>query len=1381
MQHSRSLPKHAIPAKVNIKDADRYRLPASMEFNFDDELSEEWISQPRSSDVSDLQEDTSVLRRSTNGSRIPLPKSQSTSSLLRRTQGHVLSEKTASALNVEKSGALAKEHGKGYPQGTASASSAEELGSVLLGTVQLKGQEGAKQGTPEWKRRLLNSGGAARNQQGLFSPIGLENVFRPPTVRKEMSARFKRARTSAPTTSIPPSSPPVLPGRILPPMATQSPDESLQLPPLAPVLPSLQTSLRHSSGARSHALSGKSYLRHESFSPVQLDSDNRRTRRSHSGSLSICRDSSVHDISRPASSMSDGVLEIRGLGPSAEDSQVDPNRTSSSLPENLQPESEAYAFVTMRRGGYSSEGSFQQKPLSPSSFQPQSTPARPALDGRLPEVCSTPQTPRTKHKPQGDNDPLEQSPRLSRSPQKLSPLKLFDKYDTFTNDRLNRRISQFEIGGDRTENESDIFEDGMGSTPSPRREQQAQEQDSYPARKQNKRMSSFGDGMLDKFDFTHEQEAQRALQWPEEENRMQSASDPTSNKAKSPESSMVESQETHKQFNMVVKKQQTMGTSWEEEISEPLPEGKRQRSSPQKVPNAKRRRTIQQSPENGPGIEMQRQRPQLSQNNSIAGRKRKDALYNNSSPTADPEVIATRPMLRPKVRQQNSPGGSRQISVAKTADTDDSDETEKPVIDLETATGLLAGELANLALNVAEGITQGVRKKSVTTADFFREANLIMQNIRSNAIQRDGVRNVLGSDMGRLQGIEESGADVFSTDTFSRPPSREGSPPRRKVPGPKDFRVISRLRKFEDTDDLGLALNSSFKRLRRREHNDDDVVSETAQGELSNVRILEPIRNRQFGEAGGVGDSAGRDKDAIAETYPSSKSSTNRSIHTGSSGTRTKAIIAPEKVSHLIMDKMGRMTFDYEKRCWVKRKPSEDHSAAGEHLASEATEDDPFKEIPDLDIDESHELRNVRGTAISQPTSTRKLNKDQLPPMPNQPLKETPFCDPHPEDAQSSVVIGQSGSPPSVSAMDRHIASTRPLDGSNRAQEAAVEIALSKGQVAQILVQAGNKPTQARAVTVAFSSPLIQPHPVSPVNEWDDASRLDLDANSFLEGDAGRRQNVNEGEERSSRTPRSRLSSSIKRTQSAQILPKIDEGEKTPSPSSGGNRTDDLAIALATPQVVAKKAKGMLLAPSAAKSYVAMQLTPLSDFTIHHADESLNLDVQYLAKRRGLASIQEIEGKFSLSIKDLVEKIADVEPYEPYWEQLRSLSLPGRGLFTLHMLDDFCNSIEELDVSNNELGQLNGAPQSLRVLDARHNCLSSLTAWGHLYNLQYIDISNNEIDSLVGFRELLHIRELKAENNQIDSLDGVLHLNGLLKLQLGNNCIKALNLHDSDL
>jgi Leucine-rich repeat (LRR) protein len=142
----------------------------------------------------------------------------------------------------------------------------------------------------------------------------------------------------------------------------------------------------------------------------------------------------------------------------------------------------------------------------------------------------------------------------------------------------------------------------------------------------------------------------------------------------------------------------------------------------------------------------------------------------------------------------------------------------------------------------------------------------------------------------------------------------------------------------------------------------------------------------------------------------------------------------------------------------------------------------------------------------------------------------------------------------------------------------------------------------------------------------------------------------------------------------------------------------------------------------------SFHMSPLPDFSVNEPDNSLNREMTYVAQRTNPGSLRQVHGTFALATEELIKHITDVEPYEPYWEHVRRLVLRQKNLITLHKLSDFCPRLEELDVSDNDIGQLSGVPSSLRTLKIPRNCLSNLTPWSHLHNLQYLDISGNDIE-----------------------------------------------------
>jgi len=170
-------------------------------------------------------------------------------------------------------------------------------------------------------------------------------------------------------------------------------------------------------------------------------------------------------------------------------------------------------------------------------------------------------------------------------------------------------------------------------------------------------------------------------------------------------------------------------------------------------------------------------------------------------------------------------------------------------------------------------------------------------------------------------------------------------------------------------------------------------------------------------------------------------------------------------------------------------------------------------------------------------------------------------------------------------------------------------------------------------------------------------------------------------------------------------------------------------------------------------SYHFSSPLPELSYQFETTRELLNLELSYVAQRHANVgkgkqpSMKSIEYSFSVAQDNLVRHLTDVEPFEPYWEYMKFLKLNDRKILTIHGLHEWCPRIEELDVSTNEIGQVSGVPNTVRNLKIFNNKLSSLTAWGHLTNLQYLDISGNSLDSLAG--GAIHTRLITAWSTDI--------------------------------
>ncbi|WVF70606.1 hypothetical protein IAT40_005398 [Kwoniella sp. CBS 6097] len=152
------------------------------------------------------------------------------------------------------------------------------------------------------------------------------------------------------------------------------------------------------------------------------------------------------------------------------------------------------------------------------------------------------------------------------------------------------------------------------------------------------------------------------------------------------------------------------------------------------------------------------------------------------------------------------------------------------------------------------------------------------------------------------------------------------------------------------------------------------------------------------------------------------------------------------------------------------------------------------------------------------------------------------------------------------------------------------------------------------------------------------------------------------------------------------------------------------------------------------------------------------------------------ECSFGVAHDKLVELITDVQPFEPHWEQLKSINLKGKGADSVARLKEFLPLLDEANLDDNTISYLSGIPSTVRKLHVAGNKLTSLTSVNHLRNLQYLDISRNQLDSVAQLECLKHLRELKMDNNTITDLSGIMDMDCLIKLSCANNDIEIFDL-----
>lgn len=1547
-----------------------------------DSLSEDWVSQP-ASPRSTSSNQTSVLRDApspnSNGSqsRIPRYKPRSTSNLsiadgkedglgtsLRRANSNeaALREKTSSNLNASRnrlSNGQAKSQGPGIASRKAIGRhvSAGSTPVVPQDTVQVKvfpAKRIDKQATPDWKRRVLKEN---LGKGDLFSPIGLESVFKPPTIGSKPKTKPAMRKKPSKIEDLPSSPPPY------PVLARQSPstpngdpnkptlmlsprselsgkdDSNCMLPQEIELPSTIERRAEGVSSAKlkpsgpipsSDAIMGRSPVVPTAPTPPQLGAYDGSSLRSASNGGNHSRISSVPDKARDENispfyvsrhNTVDGRVEYAAIDMSMQRlrSQMDKLRmqqqnipssrssdhdidcadsrlsgrlpstgqldelTSQSLPDDLSMGTDAYAanggFVNIHRGGYSNDGSFQRRPLSPSLLQDLDGPSMKSqtpinhdviASPKLPEMfsqtkSSTPSSPpKTPKHQKNDSAGSNERPRSSGS-----PLKLFDKYDTFTNDRLARRMSKFEetLQQDLQEQSSTESVNARSSpSPGPKRRLERSQHQQDSNNKKSRRISSFGSSDLIDYQFPA-YEAPRSLSQDTDAPDVPQ-SDPSdfrferssldrytggdarnSRDFKGRRKDGGDTLEQHHENGFrEARAKSTNERHHQVELGRhdvlQTNTGKRLPCSPAKDPGPKRRRTLRSSEEMDQDIAQLRQ--QLENKKppvSMTGRKRKDALYNTDKQVADPEVLAMRQIRQPKLPASSPMSSPAQQTTSKTSGRPPQP-SQVPVHDQEASaaidppTQIVAGALATVALNTVQDITYGSRKASVTTADFFNEAQQIMQLIRNQGRPRSNHTTADGSELGQPTIPEESVVEDSTKDEFSRPPSREGgSSPRLRIPAQTDVRVISHLRKFEDQETLGLALSSSLKMLQicqagktsedsTSDHEEIDPHSGT-ESDPPNIRIRESnvqSHKRKYSSSTRDLSILGSDRQIQSKDYHSTSGpSTSRSNPSGSSHSSTnRLVIAPQTVAHLLSDQMAGMVFDRQKQLWIKRKGSAnvDNDENHDRTVSDGTDEDLFGDIPDLSVDEMEELKRVKESissikslgsagndisihdqaiineAIAKVVDASEALKDARPRTADGKTveavedssarsKQSHFAWSGPQLGTRATSWGEEALP-SKEALP--VFTTNPND--QHEAEVEHEISILEGRESRVPKHQSSRNRQARVVTVAFSSPLVDQREPARENDdddldlWEGQNGLDPEESpsrqDHLPSKSSNRRTPFDVVQKSSRRCTSRRMSFSNQSYYARPMSRLDEQDELSlvQYSSKGHPMT-LEVAMSTPLPVSRS---LLVPPTTGnRSSVSFHLSPLPDFTVHQIDKPLDSDFGQVTRRPKQIRTNQTDIRLSLAAQDLVKNLTDLEPYEPYWDYIRSVDLHDRELKTLHMLDEFCGGVEELDVSNNQIGELNGIPSTVRRLNIRGNCLSDLAAWNSLYNLQYMDVSGNSLQSVKGFHSLVHLRALKADHNEIRSLDGLEDLDGLISLSLRGNKLRAVDLDNFNL
>lgn len=1317
-----------------------------------DSLSDDWPSDQLDESVAQLPQLLDTPERPTpsklrsQASKIPL-RSGGTRPIYSPSNpnsSNVLIERSANDINIGRNrpSKLSQEIKPG--QSTQRTASTATDGSVVHNTIQ-EHESPYKDGqTPEWKRRLVNGELGYGEQKDLFcsAATGLQDMFKPPEPKEEGGKEIHDGKFDMTMPSSPPLYEYGVEEEIDRLVDLAEAEESEQFPQQVTPSPSprrakrgvnyrstseaLPNGLEHLStneyeetpirsreaddtldqyltvpyddGQTSRQTSGQSVIRNEEFSPINLggvrgatapfkfeegiteELHNRLSQlqlhspMTHGGQHQRAQstdtnDNSINPAFRRSSKAADASFYSRALSPGL---VVD---TSEILPEESLQASTPKEYPSVR------------------THSPKAS--RSAAFDESPELPSAPFTSPSKSEGQ----------ERHRATSSGSPLKLFGPYDTFTNQTLLRRISQFEdFNSVSASDESVIATRVDHSTSLTGLEEELD--DSRIEVKQS--VSFFGDGDLDNFEFTAEREVdEKPTRPPQRGDGWLSGNGPklVVGRHRTPSGS-------HRQPSAArMMAMRAASKSGMTSSTESLLEAKRPRTSPVKDPTPKRRRTLHRS-----DIAFEEQSAEDIPYNP--GKKRKDALP-GSWRLASAEIMAVRQIL--DVRNPTPPR-VRAAPLTPRA-------KESPRRQSQAAKAFAEAKVD--------------RKPSIRTQDFVDQAAQIMAMIR-NQVKPSGMASLEESEEDNAQYEELSNVQPSHQEStfepFSRPPSREGRSLSKPTDLEDNLELISKLKKYREFSDAGGLISSSLRSFKLNHQSAAPEGPLSMEGEVEsdipNVRIRV--------------NYPGAEVDGDYQTHSSGHLSSNSVPTISSRGSDSRRVILPDTVSHLIPERVGSMYLDKSQNIWVKRKES-DAYLEDEIPPSpqEDSEEDPFASIPDLSVDMTKELQNLKTASRAESSASSmprivSVARHELAKLEESTKTSRQGAVPLQEKSRRRNMISFSSPVASViqEALPEYLDS---LEDEGDSYDPNADH--TPEQEPEDSRWVGNQSAQAPAVSRygSMKGRDFVPRPVSPIDEQEEEdATVELPAHDNYQDDR-------------------QLSIIGDQSLMARHTPERRYG----SMSLIFNGNNNAMARFGDESFLVGQNAGML------------SLSPLSDFTFNQPDQSFGLEVSYVVGQRHVSTGDGSKRVLSMTIRDLVDRLSEVEPFEPYWDDIAELDLSDKRLGSLHMLDEFCGKVIRLDASQNSLGHLEGVPSSVRQLKVTENELTELTSWDHLMNLQYVDISGNEVRTLTSLRNLVHLRSLRADNNQLTTLDGIGKHDGLLSLRARDNYIQELDFADA--
>ncbi|KAJ5894765.1 hypothetical protein N7495_006456 [Penicillium taxi] len=1084
-------------------------------------------------------------------------------------------------------------------------------------TVQIKPKKGRDErgSTPEWRKRLVRGEFGAGEQRDLFAPIGLESVFKPPTpgssAQKDLNPFTKQEdhlwdftdTTSRRSSTVDDDDVDADEERVNDENYTEmeSPFGTVNVRSKPKELNNDENSAVDQEGSSQaentsmRTASRLEDLRNEGITPITFTQPNTLEGNAPSELVKSALKQvtnklaslSIDNGSRPGSSASDSFLfnnnnnnnnkdTENGIdGSSQEDSLLD--LTSQSLPQDLSMGT--VDFSSRRPSSRPLPGKFSPSPF-PSQSKSSATLANTKIrssplfnpsHGHGSPVLPLPSSSHVRPSTSGAADAPTKDIAM---PSSGSPLKLFGEHDTFTNNRLLRRMSQFE----------ETFHDGSDGEdpPSPSEEARRKGENrsflnmrNEPLREissiYNERLASrnsgrpqlnrFGDGELDQFDFSDTSPYGNKLVYESKdiENRPAFRKKSSGRQQYLHRGSQQESAYgyrssssgfTRKPSNWSRNSYNTQDATRSSRVNRKenaAPEAKRVPKAASD-PKPKRRRTIMQdvsaeSHENGDQASKSANGMSLLQRSLI----KQGIQLENSDFLAPPGASLS--IQRPRTPTPSQIKLANEAALAASRNYSESNYDNIDYSDSFTMDG-------DIPFVKITGTSDTSRKGSITTQDYLNEATKIMDLIRSKGRRAAGMTSLQEREGDSEDEEDASFEDESTQEAFSRPPSRDGID-LRKIREQKELnpQILSYLKMYQEKDVEGKVLG-------------EGELHEPRQPSISGPRKRKPSPTDD------VAEKIAYDLMTI-NTQISGFSV--RSFPTGSSqNSQAKGVLTSDVLSHLIPAQVNGFTYDRTKNQWVKEDSEHPTSPS-----AESDEHDPFQDIPDLSVDELQEMLRVHGLDSSTKSLPDQSHDLDVPKLRTEKAHELNV--PHQPAANSSPK------------------------------------------------KADARPPIGRETSVGGE--IFIPRPISRIEEQSEEASENL---SVIH-----RKDLLDVQ----RTPTQHFENSL-----------------VPIGTLGHDN-----------------------------SY-SFHLSPLADFSVNQSDHHMNLELSYVAQRTNPQSLRQVHGTFALAIEELVKHITAAAPNVTFWDDLRRLVLRQKGLITLHKLNDFCPRLEELDVSDNEIGQLSGIP-----------------------------------------------------------------------------------------